>query len=167
MTLIPALAAKLQQSNTSILDAQNVFILNPSTTLILAQSNTSILDQSNTSILDSTYPEFGHGTMVAGIVHLVAPTAKIMPLKAFRADGTSNLSDIIRAIYYAADHGVNVLSMSFSMQTVITRASGCHSIRSWPRMLHWSRRLEMTVLRLWFIPASYGGVEGVGSTSNT
>ena len=30
--------------------------------------------------------------MVAGIVHLVAPTAKIMPLKAFRADGTSNLS---------------------------------------------------------------------------
>ena len=67
--------------------------------------------------------------MVAGIVHLVAPTAKIMPLKAFHADGTSNLSDIIRAIYYAADHGVNVLSMSFSMQQVITGASGCHSIR--------------------------------------
>ena len=27
---------------------------------------------------------FGHGTMVAGLVHLVAPTAKIMPLKAFK-----------------------------------------------------------------------------------
>ena len=27
---------------------------------------------------------FGHGTMVAGLVHLVAPGAKIMPLKAFQ-----------------------------------------------------------------------------------
>ena len=34
------------------------------------------------------YGDFGHGTMVAGIIHLVAPTAKILPLKAFRADGT-------------------------------------------------------------------------------
>jgi len=73
------------------------------------------LDQSSTSILDSTLAEFGHGTMTAGIVHLIAPTAKIMPLKAFRADGSSNLSDIIRAIYYAADHGANVISMSFSL----------------------------------------------------
>lgn len=59
-------------------------------------------------------PEFfGHGTMVAGLVHLSAPTAKIMPLKAFNADGSTNLYDIIRAIYYAADHGARVLNMSF------------------------------------------------------
>jgi subtilisin family serine protease len=164
--LDPALAAQLQQSNTSILDAQNVYILNPSTTLILAQSNTSILDQSNTSILDSTYPEFGHGTMVAGIVHLVAPTAKIMPLKAFRADGTSNLSDIIRAIYYAADHGVNVLSMSFSMQksspalqTAIQYALG--------KNVALVAASGNDGLKILVYPASYGGVEGIGSTSNT
>src|SRR5713226_4971518 len=58
---------------------------------------------------------FGHGTMVAGLVHLVAPTAKIMPLKAFNADGTAKTSDIVQAIYYAADHGANVINMSFSL----------------------------------------------------
>jgi subtilisin family serine protease len=164
--LDPALAAQLQQSNTSILDAQNVYILNPSTTLILAQSNTSILDQSNTSILDSTYPEFGHGTMVAGIVHLVAPTAKIMPLKAFRADGTSNLSDIIRAIYYAADHGVNVLSMSFSMQksSPALQAAIQYALGKNVALVAASGNDGLKIL---VYPASYGGVEGIGSTSNT
>lgn len=164
--LDPTLAAKLQQSNTSILDAQNVFILNPSTTLILAQSNTSILDQSNTSILDSTYPEFGHGTMVAGIVHLVAPTAKIMPLKAFRADGTSNLSDIVRAIYYAADHGVNVLSMSFSMQksSPALQAAIQYALAKNVALVAASGNDGLKIL---VYPASYGGVEGIGSTSNT
>ena len=52
--------------------------------------------------------------MVAGIVHLVAPTAQIMPLKAFHADGTSRIFDIVRAIYYAVDHGARVINMSFS-----------------------------------------------------
>jgi subtilisin family serine protease len=162
--LDPALAAKLQQSNTSILDAQNVLLLN-SYTAILAQSNTSILDQSNTSILDSTYPDFGHGTMVAGIVHLIAPTAKIMPLKAFRADGTSNLSDIVRAIYFAADHGVNVLSMSFSMQ---------QSSPSLQAAIQYALGKNVTLiaasgndgLKTLVFPASYNGVEGIGSTSN-
>ena len=162
--LDPALAAKLQQSNTSILDAQNVLLLN-SYTAILAQSNTSILDQSNTSILDSTYPDFGHGTMVAGIVHLIAPTAKIMPLKAFRADGTSNLSDIVRAIYFAADHGVNVLSMSFSMQ---------QSSPGLQAAIQYALGRNVTLiaasgndgLKTLVFPASYNGVEGIGSTSN-
>ena len=58
---------------------------------------------------------FGHGTMVAGLVHVVAPTASIMPLKAFSADGSSNLFDIERAIYYAVDHGAKVINMRFSM----------------------------------------------------
>jgi subtilisin family serine protease len=134
--------------------------------VILAQSNTSILDQSNTSILDSTYPDFGHGTMVAGIVHLIAPTAKIMPLKAFHADGTSNLSDIIRAIYYAADHGVNVLSMSFSMQ---------QSSPALQAAIQYALGKNVTLvaasgndgLKTLVYPASYNGVEGIGSTSNT
>src|SRR2546422_4125689 len=40
-------------------------------------------NQSTASILDATQvPQaFGHGTMVAGIIHLVAPTAQIMPLR--------------------------------------------------------------------------------------
>ncbi len=164
--LDPAVAAQLQQSTTSILDAQNTLILNSSTLAVLSQSTTSILDQSTTSILDSTLAEFGHGTMVAGIVHLVAPTTKIMPLKAFRADGSSNLSDIIRAIYYAADHGANVLSMSFSigqpspgLQAAVQYALGKNVIL----VASSGNDGQKTLV----YPASFGGVQGIGSTSNT
>jgi subtilisin family serine protease len=164
--LDPAVAAQLQQSSTSILDAQNTLQLNGSAVAILNQSSTSILDQSSTSILDGTLAEFGHGTMTAGIVHLIAPTAKIMPLKAFRADGSSNLSDIIRAIYYAADHGANIVSMSFSMaqsspglQAAIQYALGKNVTMVASSGNDGSKTLVY--------PASYNGVQGIGSSTNT
>lgn len=162
--LNPTVAAQLQQSTTSILDAQNTLVLN-SAVAILNQSTTSILDQSTTSILDSSLAEFGHGTMTAGIVHLVAPTANIMPLKAFRADGSSNLSNIIRAIYYAADHGANVISMSFSMaqsspglQAAIQYALGKNVATVASSGNDGAKTLVY--------PASYGGVQGIGSSTN-
>ncbi|HXM96153.1 MAG TPA: S8 family serine peptidase [Candidatus Dormibacteraeota bacterium] len=78
------------------------------------QSTAAMLDQSTAAMLDGTFfADFGHGTEVVGVVHLVAPTAKILPLKAFRADGTGNLSDILRAIYYAVQNRANVINMSF------------------------------------------------------
>jgi subtilisin family serine protease len=61
------------------------------------------------------FAAFGHGTMVAGVLHLVAPNAKILPLKAFRPDGTGNLADIIHAIYYATQNHANVINMSFDL----------------------------------------------------
>jgi subtilisin family serine protease len=73
-----------------------------------------VLDQRTVAVLDgSQYSAFGHGTMTAGIVHLVAPQAKIMPLKSFNANGTGYDSDILRAIYYAVKNGAKVLNMSF------------------------------------------------------
>lgn len=107
----------LDQSTIAILDQSTVAILDASHAAVLNQSTVAILDQSTVAILDTTKipPAFGHGTMVAGVVHLIAPTAQIMPLKAFRADGTSNTFDVIRAIYYAVDHGANVINMSFSL----------------------------------------------------
>ena len=56
---------------------------------------------------------FGHGTMVMGIIHLVAPKAMLMPLKAFHSDGTAYTSDILRAIYFAVQNNANVINMSF------------------------------------------------------
>jgi subtilisin family serine protease len=161
----PAVAAQLQQSTTSILDAQNTLVLN-SAVAILNQSTTSILDQSTTSILDSSLAEFGHGTMTAGIVHLVAPTAKIMPLKAFRADGSSNLSDIIRAIYYGADHGANVISMSFSMgqSSPGLQAAVQYALSKNVIMIASSGNDGLKTL---VYPASYGGVLGIGSSTST
>src|SRR5256712_6516289 len=82
-------ASILDQSTASILDQSTASILDQQTILILNQSTASILDQSTASILDTRQVPrtFGHGTMVAGLIHLVAPTAQIMPLKAFEAAG--------------------------------------------------------------------------------
>ncbi len=78
------------------------------------QRTVAVLDQRTVAVLDgSQYSAFGHGTMTAGVVHLVAPQAKIMPLKAFNADGTGYNSDILRAIYYAVKNGAKVMNMSF------------------------------------------------------
>jgi subtilisin family serine protease len=105
----PATAAALQQSTVEILDTTRpAVVLNATTVAILSQSTVEILDGVGLP------KAFGHGTMTAGLVHRIAPEAKIMPLKAFRADGTASLSDIVRAIRYAVDHGATVINMSFS-----------------------------------------------------
>jgi subtilisin family serine protease len=107
--LDPSTAAAVSQSAAVSPDQK--------TQSLLQQSTVVILDQSTVVILDGSVPqEFGHGTMVAGLIHLVAPAAQIMPIKAFHADGTANLSDIIQAIYFAADNGANVISMSFDTE---------------------------------------------------
>jgi subtilisin family serine protease len=86
----------------------------------------AMVNQSSAAILDPAsvfnfgqpqYQAFGHGTMVSGIIHLVAPTALIMPLKAFNADGTGYLSDVLRAMYFAVQNGASVINMSFSFPT--------------------------------------------------
>ena len=101
------------------------------------QSTAAVLDQSTAAVLDNAqYAAFGHGTMVLGIVHLVAPTAKLLPLKAFKSDGTGQLSDILRAIYDAVQkYNANVINMSFDFKTAsqelsnaLTYASGLGTI---------------------------------------
>jgi subtilisin family serine protease len=77
------------------------------------QSTAAVVDQETATVL-RPYAAFGHGTMVSGVVHLVAPKAWIMPLKAFTADGAGSMSDVIRAIYYGVQNGAKVLNMSFS-----------------------------------------------------
>jgi hypothetical protein len=86
------------------------------------QSSAAILDQSSAAILDTNtqYAAFGHGTMVMGVIHLVAPTAQLLPLKAFNSNGTADLSNIIRAIYYAVQNDANVINMSFDTLTAST-----------------------------------------------
>ena len=85
------------------------------------QSTAAVLDQSTAAVLDgSPYAAFGHGTMVMGIIHLVAPTAQLMPLKAFHSDGTGYLSDVLRAIYYGVQNNANVINMSFEFTSSST-----------------------------------------------
>jgi subtilisin family serine protease len=104
---IPEEEGDVQQSTAAVLDDAEPGIV--------SQSTAAVLDEESLGILSAPdYAAFGHGTMVSGVIHLVAPTARIMPLKAFRADGTGNLSDILRAIYFAVDKRTDVINMSFS-----------------------------------------------------
>ncbi len=99
----------VNQSSAAVLDG------GPAEPTYVNQSTIAVINQSSAAVLEGgQYAAFGHGTMTAGIVHLVAPNARIMPLKAFASDGTGYVSAVIRATYYAVGHGGKVISMSFS-----------------------------------------------------
>lgn len=106
----------LDQETTPILDQETTPILDGGSAIVLTQETTPILDQETTPILDNPqlFPAYGHGTMVAGVIHLVAPTASIMPVKVFAADGTATISRVVEGLYWAVDNGAGVINMSFS-----------------------------------------------------
>lgn len=54
----------------------------------------------------------GHGTHVAGIVHLTAPEARIMPLRVLDSDGRGNVFLIAEAIAYAVRNDADVINLS-------------------------------------------------------
>ena len=88
------------------------------------QHTAAMLDQHTAAMLDgSQYAAFGHGTMVLGVIHLVAPTATLLPLKAFSANGSGSLSNIIAAIYYAVQNNAKVINMSFDLTSNSTELS--------------------------------------------
>jgi subtilisin family serine protease len=55
----------------------------------------------------------GHGTFIAGLIALIAPGAKIMPVRAFSSDGVSDSFSVAQGIKYAVDHGARVINLSF------------------------------------------------------
>ena len=57
----------------------------------------------------------GHGTHVAGIVRLVAPAAKIMPLRVLDSDGRGNAFLAAEAFLHAAEQGADVINASFGV----------------------------------------------------
>ena len=125
-SLVPILETVLDGSLVPILEGSLVPILEQSAQIVvLGQGELLMLDASIAPVLDADAiaalegvalpPYFGHGTMVAGLVRLTAPQARIMPLRVFDSVGSAHVFDIIRAIYYAVDHGADVINMSFSV----------------------------------------------------
>ena len=120
---VPGVASEfgdVDQSTAHILHQSTAHILHGFQAMQLNNTTVGLLDSDTVLALQGApIPnDFGHGTMVAGLIHLAAPTAKIMPIKAFRADGTANLSDIVRGIYFAADNGARVINMSFGFAQI-------------------------------------------------
>ena len=123
---IPDEKSDLDQSTVGLLNQSTVGLLNQSTVGLLNQSTVGLLNQStvgllNAALADPRYSAFGHGTMVAGLVRLVAPGAQIMPLKVFRSDGTASVADIVRGVYFAVENGASVINMSFQHAGLLAR----------------------------------------------
>ncbi len=67
------------------------------------------LDDDGDSLVDEAA---GHGTHVAGIIHLVAPDARIMPLRVLDSDGRGNMFTLAKALLYASSNGADVVNLS-------------------------------------------------------
>jgi subtilisin family serine protease len=152
---------KSAQESAALLDAdQKPFLVN--------QESAALLDQESAALLDKDkdkYKAFGHGTMVAGVVHLVAPTAKILPLKAFSSDGSAYLSDILRAINFAVQKKAKVINMSFSRPTASAELKRALDQAAAYGVIAVSSAGNEGVKALRW-PAALDNVVGVASTSN-
>src|SRR6202008_3818249 len=102
----------LSQSMASLLDQSMASLLDKRFFFLLDQSMASLLDGSGGA--QSLPPAFGHGTMVAGMIHAVAPEARLIPIKAFDAYGFTTTFKITSAVYEAISLGADVINMSFS-----------------------------------------------------
>src|SRR5215469_6112959 len=154
----------VNQSTAAILEQSTAALLESYQVVQLTQSTSAILEQSTAAILEGNPlpSHFGHGTMVAGLIHLMAPTAKIMPLKAFNADGTANVSNIVAAIYYAADNGARIINKSFELSQIsdaLLRAVNYATRKGVICIASAGNDSQQALL----YPAAYGNVIGVGS----
>ena len=151
-------AAILEQSTAAILENYQIAVLNQSTAAILEQSTAAILEGNGLPAY------FGHGTMVAGLIHLVAPNSQLMPLKAFSADGIGSEADIIRAIYYAVDHNASVINMSFELPQISDAMMKAinYATRNGVICVASAGNNASTAL---VYPAGFGNVVSVGSVS--
>lgn len=148
----------VDQSTMAVVDQAQPYYVN--------QSTMAVVDQSTMAVVDNPqYAALGHGTIVAGIVHLIAPRAWIMPLKAFRADGSGYSSDVLRAVYYAVRNGAKVLNMSFSYATEsreLARAVEYATARGVIAVASTGNDGSKTVV----YPAGLANVVGVASTTD-
>ena len=78
------------------------------------------LDDDGDGRIDELY---GHGTHIAGIVHLVAPEARLLPLRVLNSDGRGNNFRTASAIMYAAHRGADAINLSLGTpnQSVLLR----------------------------------------------
>jgi subtilisin family serine protease len=135
--------------------------------VVVQQSSVAILDQSSVASLDGgPYAAFGHGTMTTGLVHLVAPEAKILPLKAFTSNGTGYLSNIVAALYYAVQHQANVVNMSFDVSTPSAALSQAVSYASQNSVVLVAAAGNENTNAPVYPAALNGNVMGIASTTN-
>jgi len=60
---------------------------------------------------------FGHGTHVAGIVHLVAPEAQLLIVRVLDDEGRGDIVNVTAGVRWAVDHGAKVINLSLGSTT--------------------------------------------------
>jgi hypothetical protein len=60
----------------------------------------------------------GHGSFIAGLIALMAPDCRIMPLRVAPTSGETDSFTVAEAVKYAADHGANVINLSMGSSDV-------------------------------------------------
>ena len=96
----PAFAGKLTGDGWNVLDNNAEF-----------QETHNGVDDDGDGLIDEMY---GHGTHVAGIIARIAPTAKILPIKALNDEGIGDSFGVATGIVYAYEHGARVINLSLS-----------------------------------------------------
>jgi subtilisin family serine protease len=94
----PALAGRITTVQADFIDGDGV-----------ANDEPNGLDDDGDGEVDEST---GHGTHVAGIAHLVAPDAQIMPIRALDSDGMGDAFLVAEAILFAVDNGADVINLS-------------------------------------------------------
>jgi subtilisin family serine protease len=123
--------------------------------------------ESTAAVVDnSQYAAFGHGTMVMGMIHLVAPQAQLLPQKAFSSDGSGYLSNILHAVYYGVQNGANVINMSFDMKSNSTEFSKAITYANQNSVICAASAGNDGVQEIVYPAAYQSDVMGVASTSN-
>ena len=157
----------LDQSTMSLFwEGLEFLYVNQSTmSLFWEQLQLLYVNQSTMSLFASgMFDSLGHGTAVAGLLHVVAPEARLVPIRAFDSRGKSTLFFAVAAVYAAVDLDVDVVNMSFSVG---------ESSRSMKRALDfaWSHEVAMVAsvgnesrIVEDIYPATHSLVIGVGST---
>jgi hypothetical protein len=162
----------VDQETSPMVDQETSPMVDGSGAIILNQETSPMVDQETSPMVDSKNPAYaGHGTGVAGIMHLVAPGASIVALEAFSAnDGSGNISSIVAAINYAVNTAhVNVINMSFTVPAALAAPDS-------PLTSAINNALAQGVVIVGSVPdtggsvsapANYPGVTSVACTDNT
>jgi Subtilase family len=121
-TLAQETSPMVDQETSPMVDQETSPMVDSASTVILNQETSPMVDQETSPMVDAHGGKLpsalGHGTMVAGIIHLTAPGVTILSLKAFNNNGYASISTIYQALMAAAmNPSVQVINASWSTTT--------------------------------------------------
>src|SRR5262245_31009087 len=155
--LPPAIIGALRLAS-ALLNSAVLTRLNPSTV--------AFLDPAVLSFVKTPPLYFGHGTLVSGLIHLIAPRASILPVRVFDTSGTSTTFRIAKAIRYAVDRGAQVINMSFDMDQASPLLAETLDYAASYGVILVASTGNMNKLVTTNYPASHPAVVGVAATNN-